>query len=283
MKIIADAKVVDGRLKVGIDLRIPESDLDLDEKKGGGKPGRGGAGRWVTIMGRHVFIGGDGIPRQGGPNGPKVDMDELEGRGESKPKPEEKPKPVQREKPSAAAGGRITVKMSAPSQKEQAEIGKVVAEWGGGGRSARSVIGMDAVNHWRLGDPGIVAKDGSEVVGVASYRIYEGEKELALGYVATARKGYGTQMIAEASRLASEKGLTLGLHADITAKTFYEQIGMKEKPKGSQRFYFNQKQAAAFHEKYKESLKSVKESEPEEPGNCVFADGYVDRDESALA
>jgi len=110
MKIVSDAKIMNGRLQVSIDIQDPE--MELDEKKrgggGGGKPGRGGgAGRWVTIMGRHVFIGRDGVPRAG-PNGPKVDVDRSDdgpgGGGqkpESKPKPEaEKPKPKPESKPA---------------------------------------------------------------------------------------------------------------------------------------------------------------------------------------
>jgi hypothetical protein len=160
VKIVSDAKMVAGRLKVNIDLQIPEDELDLDEKKGGGKPGRGGAGRWVTIMGRHVFIGGDGVPRQGGPNGPKVDMDKLEGRGESKPKPEEKPKP----KPEAEKP-----KIKPESEKPKPKSGEFPDEKEL--RKSPPVIKEEKEPSWKAGKDADVVEESLGVYSTAEFEI----------------------------------------------------------------------------------------------------------------
>lgn len=154
MKILAGAKIVDGKLQVHIDIQDPE--LELDEKKrgggGGGKPGRGGPGRWVTIMGRHVFIGSDGVPRAG-PNGPKVDVDRSDdgpgGGGQkpdSKPKPEaEKPKPKpEAEKPKPEA--------EKPKPKPEAESDKPVSKFAkfGSGNKAEAEL-AESASQWSEG------------------------------------------------------------------------------------------------------------------------------------
>ena len=234
--------------------------------------------RWVTISGRHVYVGrGGGLTA--GPGGPPVSIpgvgSNIGDKPKSKPKekPKEKPKDKTEEKPKQKPPAKIS-RISADDENESPITKDEAKKWGG----ERGQIANEAVYEMnKKGRIGLVSKDGDEVVGVCSLRP-DGDA-IHLDYLATKRGGFGEQMMAQACQVAADSGKALTLEALPAANGFYEKMGMKKTPNrnfvGEQLdiFDFTPQQAAAFASKRKHLLKEAKEKDlvEYEPKNGAFA------------